>query len=35
MGIDRMTIDVGPEATVSPPLPTQGMPELDKVDARF
>jgi ribonuclease Z len=35
MGIDRMTIDVGPEVTVSPPLPTQGMPELDKVDARF
>jgi ribonuclease Z len=35
MGIDRMTIDVGPEITVSPPLPTQGMPELDKVDARF
>jgi ribonuclease Z len=35
MGIDRMTIDVGPEVTASPPLPTQGMPELDKVDARF
>jgi ribonuclease Z len=35
MGIDRMTIDVGSEITVSPPLPTQGMPELDKVDARF
>jgi hypothetical protein len=35
MGIDRMMIDVGQEVAVSAPLPTHGMPELDKLDAKF
>jgi ribonuclease Z len=35
MGIDRMTIAVGDEIKVSPPLPTDGIAELDKVDAKF
>ena len=35
MGIDRMTIEVGETIKISPPLPTDGIPELDKVDARF
>jgi ribonuclease Z len=35
MGLDRMTIDVGEKVTVGPPQSTHGMPELDKVDAKF
>jgi hypothetical protein len=30
-----MTIEVGETIKVSPPLPTDGIPELDKVDAKF
>jgi len=35
MGIDRMTIDVGAEVTVSPPLSIEGIPEFDKPNAKF
>jgi hypothetical protein len=35
MGIDRMTIEVGETIKIDPPLPIDGIPELDKVDARF
>jgi ribonuclease Z len=35
MGIDCMMIDVGQEVAVSAPLPTHGMPEPDKLDAKF
>ena len=35
MGHDRMIIDVDQEVKVSPPQSTEGMPELDKVEARF
>jgi hypothetical protein len=30
-----MTIDVGPEVAVSPPLPIEGIPEFDKPNAKF
>jgi ribonuclease Z len=35
MGLDRMTIEVGDEIKVHPPRPTEGISELDKVDAKF
>ncbi len=35
MGVDRMTIDVGQDIAVNDPLPTEGIPEFDKPDARF
>jgi ribonuclease Z len=35
MGVDRMTIEVGQDINIRPPLATDGIPELDKVDARF
>jgi ribonuclease Z len=35
MGLDRMSIEVGDEIKVHPPRPTEGIPELDKVGAKF
>jgi ribonuclease Z len=35
MGLDRMTIEVGDEIRVHPPQSIEGIPELDKVEAKF
>jgi ribonuclease Z len=35
MGMDRMTIEVGEQIKVIPPRAIDGIPELDKVDAKF